>query len=90
MVLALAMIVVPSLLAVGAMLLLRRIAPSGGLLGSMESADGIFSAAGAGLAVLLAFVICAVFDSYSSARQATGAEPQPWTGPMAMPEVSVP
>ena len=40
----------------------------------MESADGIFSAAGGGLAVLLAFVIFAVFDSYSNARSAAGQE----------------
>ncbi|MGC4112030.1 MAG: DUF4239 domain-containing protein [Nocardioides sp.] len=65
---------VPTLVAVVAMLVVRRRAPDGGYLGSMESADGVFSAAGAGLAVLLAFVIFAVFDSYSNARSATGEE----------------
>jgi hypothetical protein len=40
----------------------------------MESADGIFSAAGAGLAVLLAFAILTVFNSYEHARTASGAE----------------
>jgi hypothetical protein len=66
-------IVVPTAVAIGAMLLLRRRAPEGGL-HNMESADGIFSAAGGGLAVLLAFVIFAVFDSYSNARSAAGEE----------------
>jgi hypothetical protein len=67
-------IVVPTLLGVVAMLVVRRFAPPGGLLSSMESADGIFSAAGAGLAVLLAFVIFAVFESYSTARSSAGQE----------------
>jgi hypothetical protein len=40
----------------------------------MESADGIFSAAGAGLAVVLAFVIFTVFNSYENGRDAAGAE----------------
>jgi uncharacterized membrane protein (DUF485 family) len=68
------LIVIPVLVAVGAMLLVRRLAPPGGLMSGMESADGIFSAAGAGLAVLLAFVIFTVFESYSNARDAAGDE----------------
>ena len=71
---AILLIVCPTLLAVAAMLLTRHFAPEGGLLGSMESADGIFAAAGAGLAVLLAFVIFTVFESYSNGRNATGEE----------------
>jgi hypothetical protein len=67
-------IIVPTAVAIGAMLLVRHRAPSGGQLSEMESADGIFSAAGGGLAVLLAFVIFAVFDSYSNARSAAGEE----------------
>jgi Protein of unknown function (DUF4239) len=74
MVLSVSFIVVPTLLGVAAMLLVRHFAPPGGLLSSMESADGIFSAAGAGLAVLLAFVIFAVFESYSTARSSAGEE----------------
>ena len=66
------LIVVPTLLAVATMLLVRRFAPRGGLLSGMESADGIFSAAGAGLAVVLAFVIFTVFESYANARDASG------------------
>lgn len=64
----------PTLVAVVVMLVIRRKAPPGGRLSSMESADGIFSAAGAGLAVLLAFVIFTVFESYSNARNAAGEE----------------
>jgi uncharacterized membrane protein len=74
MTLSLLFIVVPTALAITAMLTVRHFSPPGGLLSSMESADGIFSAAGAGLAVLLAFVIFAVFDSYSTARSASGQE----------------
>ena len=40
----------------------------------MESADGIFGAAGAGLAVLLAFVIFTVFENYQAARTGVGTE----------------
>jgi hypothetical protein len=61
-------------LAVVAMLLVRRIAPPKGFLSGMESADGIFSAAGAGLTVLLAFVIFTVFESYENGREASGQE----------------
>src|SRR3954452_10321301 len=61
-------------LAVVALLLGRRTAPPRGFLSGMESADGIFSAAGAGLAVLLAFVIFTVFESYEHGREATGKE----------------
>ena len=68
------LIVLPTLLAVAAMLLVRRFAPPGGLLSGMESADGIFSAAGAGLAVVLAFVIFTVFESYANGRDASGQE----------------
>jgi len=68
------LIVVPTLLAVGAMLLVRRLSPPGGYLSGMESSDGIFSAAGAGLAVVLAFVIFTVFESYANGRDASGQE----------------
>ncbi len=68
------LIVLPTLLAVAAMLLVRRFAPPGGLMSGMESADGIFSAAGAGLAVVLAFVIFTVFESYANGRDASGQE----------------
>jgi hypothetical protein len=68
-------LLVATTLAVVGMLLFRRyVAPPGGVLSGMESADGIFSAAGAGLAVLLAFVIFTVFDSYQHARTGAGTE----------------
>lgn len=68
------MIVCPTLVAVAVTLAVRRwVAPPGGL-SSMESADGIFSAAGAGLAVVLAFVIFTVFESYDKGRDAAGEE----------------
>jgi hypothetical protein len=68
------LIVCPTVLAVAAMLVVRRMSPRGGLLSGMESADGIFSAAGAGLAVVLAFVIFTVFESYDNGRDAAGRE----------------
>jgi hypothetical protein len=71
---SLLLIVVPTALVVAVMLVVRRWAPPGGLMSSMESADGIFSAAGAGLAVLLAFVIFTVFNSYENGRSAAGEE----------------
>ena len=68
------MVVVPTVLAVAATLVVRRHSPPGGLMSRMESSDGIFEAAAAGLAVLLGFVIFAVFTSYGNARSSTGEE----------------
>lgn len=74
MVVSLLFIVGGAGLSVLAMLVVRRLAPPGGYLSGMESADGIFSAAGAGLAVVLAFVIFTVFSSYENGREASGQE----------------
>jgi hypothetical protein len=75
MALSVLMLVGSTLAAVALMLLYRRfLAPPGGVLSGMESADGIFSAAAAGLTVLLAFVIFTVFDSYQHARSGAGEE----------------
>jgi hypothetical protein len=74
MLVSLLIIVGGTTLSVLAMLLVRRLAPPRGLLGDMESADGIFSAAGAGIAVILAFVIFTVFSSYENGREAAGQE----------------
>ena len=74
MLVSLLLIVGGTACAVVAMLVVRRLAPPGGYLSGMESADGIFSAAGAGLAVILAFVIFTVFESYSNGREAAGQE----------------
>jgi hypothetical protein len=68
------LIVIPTGVAIAAMLVVRHFAPPGGFLHGMESADGIFSAAGAGLAVLLAFVIFTVFSSWENAREGAGTE----------------
>jgi hypothetical protein len=51
-----------------------RWAPAGGWLQGMEDAGEIFSAVATGLAVLVAFLIVATFDSYHSAREAAGEE----------------
>src|SRR5215467_10269371 len=74
MLVSLLLIVGGTTCAVLAMLVIRRLAPPGGYLSGMESADGIFSAAGAGLAVVLAFVIFTVFSSYENGRNAAGQE----------------
>ena len=52
----------------------RRWAPEGGWLSGMAAAGAIFSAVATGLAVLIAFLIVATFDSYQTAREATGTE----------------
>jgi uncharacterized membrane protein len=74
MVLSLLVIVFATVCAVAVMLVVRSVAPPGGYMRGMESADGIFSAAGAGLAVVLAFVIFTVFSSYENGREAAGQE----------------
>lgn len=74
MLVSLLLIVGGTACAVIAMFVVRRFAPPGGYLHGMESADGIFSAAGAGLAVVLAFVIFTVFSSYENGRDAAGVE----------------
>src|SRR4051812_12787041 len=56
------------------MLVVRRRVPPGGLLSGMESADGIYEATAAAVAVLIAFVIFTVFTSYQNARSSTGEE----------------
>src|SRR3954454_15157889 len=69
------LIVVPTVLAVVTMLVLRaRVAPPGGWLADFPAAGAIYSTVGTGLAVLLAFLIVGTFDSYETARQATGKE----------------
>jgi hypothetical protein len=72
---SIALIVVPTVLSVVALLLVRaKVAPPGGWLHDLPAAGGIYSTAGTGLAVLLAFLIIGVFDSYETARGATGTE----------------
>ena len=56
----------------------------GGWLSDMPAAGGIFSTAATGLAVLLAFLIVATFDSYQTGRDATGTEAVAVQQPYAM------
>lgn len=69
------LVIVPTALVVGlAFVTHRRWAPEGGWLKGMEDAGEIFSAVATGLAVLIAFLIVATFDSYHSGREAAGEE----------------
>jgi hypothetical protein len=69
------LVIVPTALIVGlAVFAHRRWAPEGGWLKGMEDAGEIFSAVATGLAVLVAFLIVATFDSYHGAREAAGEE----------------
>jgi hypothetical protein len=69
------MVVVPTALIVGLVFLVHaRWAPEGGWLRGMEDAGEIFSAVATGLAVLIAFLIVATFESYHTGRQAVGEE----------------
>jgi hypothetical protein len=68
-------IVVPTALSVVVLLVIRaKYAPPGSWLGDFPAAGAIYSTVGTGLAVLLAFLIVGTFDSYETARQATGKE----------------
>jgi len=71
---ALLVVVPTALFAILVVVLHRRFAPRGGWLRDMPAAAGIFSTAGTGLAVLLAFLIVATFNSYQAARDAAGVE----------------
>jgi hypothetical protein len=69
------LVLVPTALIVGAAFVVhRRWAPEGGWLKGMEDAGEIFSAVATGLAVLVAFLIVATFDSYHGARESAGEE----------------
>jgi hypothetical protein len=68
-------IVVPTAIFVAVLLLVRaKLAPPGGWVGDMPAAGAIYSTAATGLAVLLAFLIIGTFESYQTARTATGTE----------------
>jgi Protein of unknown function (DUF4239) len=68
------LVLVPTALVVGLVFLVHPRAPEGGWLRGMEDAGEIFSAVATGLAVLVAFLIVATFDSYHSGREAVGEE----------------
>jgi hypothetical protein len=79
------LVVVPTTLFVLLLVVVhRRWAPRGGWLRDVPAAGTIFSTAGTGLAVLLAFVILAAFNSYDKARDATGVEAVATQGLYAM------
>jgi hypothetical protein len=69
------LVLLPTALFVGLVFLIhRRWAPPGGFMKGMEDAGEIFGTVGTGLAVLVAFLIVAAFDSYHNAREASGEE----------------
>jgi hypothetical protein len=69
------LVLVPTAVFVGLVFLVhRRWAPEGGFMKGMEDAGEIFGTVGTGLAVLIAFIIVAAFDSYHNAREASGEE----------------
>jgi hypothetical protein len=69
------LVTVPTALIVGLVFFVHgRWAPEGGWLKGMEDAGEIFSAVATGLAVLVAFLIVATFDSYHSGRESAGEE----------------
>lgn len=69
------LVLAPTALFVGLVFLVhRRWAPQGGFMHGMEDAGEIFGTVGTGLAVLIAFIIVAAFDSYHTAREASGEE----------------
>jgi hypothetical protein len=70
---AIGVVLVAVALAVGAMLLVRRIAPAGGIYGAARGI-GIYSAIQGSLGVLIAFVIFLAFQNYIGARNAAQDE----------------
>src|SRR6187200_2424657 len=65
-------VVVVTVVAIGAMLLVRRGAPAGSYFEDGDRAAGVFGVLSTGFAVLLGFVVFLAFTSYDSAR--AGAE----------------
>jgi hypothetical protein len=71
--LAIGVVLVAVALAAGAMLLVRRVAPQGGIYGGARGI-GIYSAIQGSLGVLIAFVIFLAFQNYIGARNASQDE----------------
>ena len=72
MFLAVVVTVVAVVLAVGALLLVRRRAPDGGWFTSGDRAAGMFGVLASGFAILLGFVVFLAFESFDQSR--SGAE----------------
>jgi len=68
------LIVAAIVVALAALVLVRRLLPSGGLFIEDSQAGGVFGVVGSGFAVLLAFVIFTGFNSYGSARTNAAVE----------------
>src|SRR6187549_3950172 len=65
-------VVVVTVVAIGAMLLVRRGAPAGSYFEDGDRAAGVFGVLATGFAVLLGFVVFLAFESFDTSR--TGAE----------------
>ena len=74
--LAAAIAVLAVLAAMGAMLIARRLAPDGGLLGTPEPnhSGSVLAALGAGFAILTAFVLLLASQSYNGAKRSADTE----------------
>src|SRR6185295_19958777 len=69
---AIVIVVVANVVAVGAMLLVRRRAPEGSRFKDGDRASGVFGVLATGFSVLLGFVVFLAFESYDQSR--AGAE----------------
>src|SRR4249920_1665896 len=65
-------VVAVSVVAIGAMLLVRRSAPAGSYFEDGDRAAGVFGVLATGFAVLLGFVVFLAFESFDTSR--SGAE----------------
>jgi ABC-type multidrug transport system fused ATPase/permease subunit len=74
LVVALAIVVASTAVAIAAMLLVRRTAPDGGYFNDGDRAAGVFGVLATGFAVLLGFVVFLAFSSYDAARAGAEAE----------------
>ncbi len=67
-------IAVSTLIAVGIMLALRRVAPAGSYVRDSDRSSGVFGFVGTAFAVLLAFVIFLATETYTNAKTEAGHE----------------
>jgi Protein of unknown function (DUF4239) len=74
LVLAVAVVVASTAVAIAAMLLVRRKAPDGGYFNDGDRAAGVFGVLATGFSVLLGFVVFLAFSSYDVARAGAEAE----------------
>src|SRR6187455_454326 len=69
-------VVVVTVVAIGAMLLVRRKAPAGSYFEDGDRAAGVFGVLATGFAVLLGFVVFLAFESYDTSRSGAESEAQ--------------